>query len=394
MAIKTISDISVRNKLVLYRAAYDVPLRKHGSSYLVHDDSRIVATLPTIRKLLRENCRIVILTWAGRPKGKKVASLRTDPIARRLSKLLRHPVRKLDDCVGGQVEKEVKRLKPREIVVLENVRFHFEEDQKDPRFIRQLSRLGEVWVFDAFAQAHRDVASIVGPPRFLPSVAGLLLEKELSTLGRLLKNPRRPFVAILGGAKIATRAKLIANLKLKADRILLGGALANTVLLSKGQPVGDSLVEPAMVLTIRKLKLKEPRVLWPRDVVVGQSLKSRSGTIRITQAVKDDDIILDVGPGTIKDFTAVVRAAKTIVWNGPMGYFENPAFRHGTMALAKAVGHSRAEVIIGGGDTEDALSETNMLKKVDFVSTGGGAMLHYLAGEKLPGILALDSKKK
>ncbi|MDD5342403.1 MAG: phosphoglycerate kinase [Patescibacteria group bacterium] len=393
MKIKNLRTFRLKNKLVLYRPAYDVPLRRQGGKFIVHDDTRIQATLPTLQYLLKQNCRIVILTWCGRPDGKRVAKYRLDPVAKRLGQLLRHPVKKLDDCVGPKVQKAVRVMKPKDIVMLENVRFHPEEETKDKRFIKALSSLGEIWVFDAFAQAHRDVASIVGPPRFLPAVSGFLVENEITTLQRMMKSPRRPFVAIIGGAKIEDKLMLLKILLRQADYVLLGGVSANTILQVKGIQVGKSKVEPKMVKAIRQLKITDLKLKIPVDVVTAKSLLPRARTqLKPVGRVSQDDRILDIGPDTARLYQSIIARAKTVLWSGPMGYFELPQFSRGTKDIAQAVAKTRGETIIGGGDTISAVEEAGVLNQIDFVSTGGGAMLDYLAGEKLPGLKYLSKK--
>lgn len=284
-------------------------------------------------------------------------------------------------------------MKPKDIVMLENVRFHPEEETKDKRFIKALSSLGEIWVFDAFAQAHRDVASIVGPPRFLPAVSGFLVENEITTLQRMMKSPRRPFVAIIGGAKIEDKLMLLKILLRQADYVLLGGVSANTILQVKGIQVGKSKVEPKMVKAIRQLKITDLKLKIPVDVVTAKSLLPRARTqLKPVGRVSQDDRILDIGPDTARLYQSIIARAKTVLWSGPMGYFELPQFSRGTKDIAQAVAKTRGETIIGGGDTISAVEEAGVLNQIDFVSTGGGAMLDYLAGEKLPGLKYLSKK--
>ncbi|MBU0707199.1 phosphoglycerate kinase [Patescibacteria group bacterium] len=390
---KTLRDLSLVGKRVLCRVAYDVPLKKHGSGFVVDDDARIKATIPTLRYLLKKKCRIVLLTWAGRPKGRVEPKLKLDPVARRLEKLIGRKVIKLNDCVGPEVERRLSAMKPGQIVLLENVRFHPEENANDKKFISALCRLGEVWVFEAFAQAHRNVSSIVGPPRHLPSGVGFLVANEVKALSCLMKKPAQPYVTILGGAKISTRIKLVKELAKTAQTILLGGALANTVFKAMGLSIGRSLYEPKMIPIWRSLKISPKRVPIPIDVVTALSLRSGvKATTKLISEIGSRDIILDIGPETVKLYSQYISQAKTIIWNGPLGYFENPTFAKATNRIATAVGRAKAQTIVGGGDTIDALKDAGLLKKVNFVSTGGGAMLDFLTGDELPGLKYIDSK--
>lgn len=284
-------------------------------------------------------------------------------------------------------------MKPSEVILLENVRFHPEEDSKDPAFMKTLASYGDVCVFDAFAQAHRNVASIVGPTRYLPTVSGFSVEKEIATLSQIMRQPRRPFVAVIGGAKIEDKVALVTELLRAADYVLLGGMSANTILQVKGVQVGKSRVSAQAARVARRIDLTNPKLKIPIDVIAATKASSESTTVlRAVGSVKPNELLLDIGPDTVKMYTEIIRKAKTVLWSGPMGYFELPAFAHGTIAIAKAIAKVSGETIVGGGDTEAALTISGVVDKIGFVSTGGGAMLEYLTGKTLPGLAYLNSK--
>jgi len=386
----SLTEQLIRTKRVLYRAAYDVPLVRRAGRMRVADDSRLLATLPTLRFLVRHRARIVIASFLGRPKGRPVADLRLKPVAARLAKLLQHRVESIDVSVGPQALRAAGRLRPGEILVLENTRFHPGEDANQAGYARQLAALGDIYVTDAFAQMHRPVASIVGVPRYLPTAAGLLLQKELTVLERVMKQPKRPLVAIIGGAKISTKLGLVRRLLDQVDYIMLGGALANTLLKAKGMHIGRSLVEPNMVRTVRSLDLSDPRLKIPVDVLVGRAIHSRARPVRrAVGTVGEREVILDCGPDTIGLYLNVIAKAGTIIWNGPLGYFEIPPFRKSTEAIAKAIARSSAFSVAGGGETIEAIHQAGLTSQFGFISTGGGAMLEFIEGKKLPGLQAI-----
>lgn len=389
--MKSVRDLTVKEKKVLVRADFNVPL---GSDGLVDDqeDWRLRASLPTIQYLLSQQAKVILISHLGRPENKIVEILRLDPIARRLEKLLGRPVVKLDDCLGPEVEGRISKMRPGEIVLLENVRFYPEEEQNDPAFAQEMAQLGEIYINDAFGVDHRAHASLVGLPRFLPSAAGLLLEKELSVLAGLIAKPASPLVVIIGGAKIATKIRMIKNfLRRQADHLLLGGALANTVICAKGFAIGCSVVEEGMVEEIKRLELTDVRMHLPVDAITSRDRSGKSGKrVAAIGNIPPAEMILDIGPDSIALFKEVIARAKTIVWNGPMGLTETPEFCLGTEQIARSVAASGAFSVVGGGDTIKILAALNLTDQIGHISTGGGAMLAFLGGEKLPGIEALE----
>lgn len=388
MKLRSLRKISVRGRRVLVRAGFNVPLTARGT---IVDDWRIRTALPTLRWLIRQRARVVIVSHLGRPAGQRVARLSLQPVAQRLSKLLGRPVEFSRTCIGPSAQRTVARLKPGHVALLENLRFEPGEEGNSSVFARQLARLGDVYVNDAFENVHRRHASMVRVPRLLPSAAGLLLASEVETLTRVLQRPARPFLTIIGGAKISTKIGLVRSLLPRVDNLLLGGALANTVLRAQGIQVGRSLIEPSMLRRLRTLKLTDRRLHVPIDVIVTGSRSARAKTSRRpVGGVRPQDIILDIGPDTRELYARIIARAKTIVWNGPLGYCELPAFSLGTRSVARAIARSDAESILGGGETREALKSTGLLSKFSFVSTGGGAMLELLEGRQLPGLIPLS----
>jgi phosphoglycerate kinase len=388
---KTIRDIEVKGKRVLVRVDFNVPL-KNGQ---VADDRRIVAALPTIQTLLDRGAAVVLMSHLGRPKGDPMPEYRMDPVARRLGDLLGRPVKKLDDCVGPQVETEVQAMKPGDVILLENTRFKPGETKNDPMLAEGLARLGEIYVNDAFGAAHRAHASTEGVAHHLPAVAGLLMEKELNYLGRALADPERPFLAVLGGAKISDKIGVIRNLLSKVDFLLIGGGMANTFFKAQGLQVGDSLVEDQVLDTARELLASAgDRLILPVDCVIADRFEA-DAEARVV-AVGDVPVgwrILDIGPATVAHFSNRLAAARTVVWNGPMGVFEFPRFAEGTFAVARAVaGLKGATTIIGGGDSAAAVEQSGLADQMSHISTGGGASLEFLEGKQLPGVVALMDK--
>jgi phosphoglycerate kinase len=388
--MKFLRDFNFKDKRVLMRVDFNVPVGKDG---LVNSkgDWRIVVTLPTIDYLLDQGAKIILLAHLGRPGGKVVESLRLNYIAQRLEKLLGRTVVKLDDCRGQEIEERVKKIKSGEIILLENLRFHPEEKANDSNFAKELAQLGEIYVNDAFAVDHRAHASLVGLPKYLPSCAGLLLEKEVKILSRILDKPEHPLVVIIGGVKISTKIKVIKKFLKQADHLILGGALANTVISAKGFAIGRSIVEKEMVEEIKKMELTNIKLHLPVDVVASVD-PSGQATSRIAPVgnTGEEEMILDIGPDTIQLFKEVISQAKMIIWNGPMGLFEVEKFASGSRKIARSVAQSQGFSVVGGGDSIALLEELNLSDKIDHVSTGGGAMLKFLAGEKLPGIEALN----
>jgi len=387
---KTIRDIDVQGKRVLVRVDFNVPL-KNGA---VTDDTRIRAALPTLNYLLEHGAALILCSHLGRPKNKVVPELRMDPVAARLAELLGRPVKKLDDCIGPEVEATAKAAQPGDVIMLENTRFHAEEEANDLGFARQLAGLGDIYVNDAFGTAHRAHASTEGVARYLPAVAGFLMEKELEFLGRATENPVHPYVAILGGAKISDKIGVIENLLVKCDRLLIGGGMANTFFKGMGFEVGDSLVEEEAVATARSLlEGAGGRLILPVDVVIADAFDNAAHT----RVVAPNDVpagwrILDVGPKTIATFESALSGAKTVVWNGPLGVFEMPNFARGTFAVAELLARLDAVTVIGGGDSAAAVQQAGLAGKMSHVSTGGGASLEFLEGMVLPGVAALADK--
>jgi phosphoglycerate kinase len=383
---RTVRDVDVKGKRVLVRVDFNVPL-KDGK---VSDDTRVRASLPTICYLLERGAAVVLMSHLGRPKGVD-DKLRLAPVGARLAELLGRPVRTLRDCIGPEVEAAVAAMVPGDVVLLENLRFHPEEEKNDHGFAAQLGRLGAVYVNDAFGSAHRAHASTEGVAHYLPAVAGFLMEQELDALGKALESPERPFVAILGGAKVSDKIGVIRKLLGTADALLIGGGMANTFLKAQGRAVGDSLVEEEALATAKEI-LEQVcgcgmDFLLPVDAVVADKFDAAAAS----KVVPVDQVpagwrILDIGPRTLDLFRDALRGAKLVVWNGPMGVFEFPAFAAGTRAVAQAVAESGAYSVVGGGDSVAALQQLGVADKVGHLSTGGGASLEFLEGRPLPGV--------
>jgi phosphoglycerate kinase len=388
---KTVKDVEWSGKRALVRCDFNVPLDDDQN---ITDDIRIREAVPTIQYLLDEGATVVLCSHLGRPKGKVVEAMRLTPVAQRLGELLGRPVTTLDDCVGPEVEAAVQAAKPGDVVLLENLRFHPEEEKNDPAFAKRLAALGDVFVNDAFGTAHRAHASTAGVADYLPAVAGFLLQKEIDFLGSAVENPERPFVAILGGAKISDKIGVIENLLSKADALLIGGGMADTFLKAKGYEMGDSLVEESSLDQARDLMDKGgDKLVLPVDVVVADAFAADAAKKTVpADGVQPGWRVLDIGPETVKRFASKVAEAKTVVWNGPMGVFEMEPFAQGTFAVAKALADSSATTIIGGGDSAAAVEQSGLADRITHISTGGGASLEFLEGIELPGIAALDDK--
>lgn len=396
MPKKSISQIDVRGKRALVRVDFNVPL-KAGQ---ITDDTRITAALPTIRHLVEQGAKVVLMSHLGRPDGQRKPEYSLAPVAARLGQLLTTPVRFAPDCIGPAVEAAVADLKAGEVLLLENVRFYAEEEDNDPGFAQQLAKLGDVYVNDAFGTAHRAHASTEGVARYLPvRVAGFLIEKELKYLEGELENPGRPFIVIMGGKKVSDKIEVITNLLPKADAILIGGAMAYTFFKAQGYQVGASLVEAdkldLALEILRKAQETGTRFLLPLDSRHTAEFKdgaATENTLPFTEggAIPADRQGIDIGDRSIDLFCAEIAKAKTIIWNGPMGVFEMECFAKGTKAVAQAVADSGAVSIIGGGDSVTAINKFRLADKVTFMSTGGGASLELLEGKVLPGIAALD----
>ncbi|NQV00565.1 MAG: phosphoglycerate kinase [Parcubacteria group bacterium] len=390
--MKFIRDFNFEHKRVLVRVDFNVPLWLGKNGDIDNEeDWRIEATLPTINYLLEQKAKIILIAHFGRPNGKIVENLRLDLVKKRLEKLLARPVIKLNDCIGEEVEKQIGNMQAGDIVLLENIRFYPEEKNNDSDFAKQLADLGEIYVNDAFGTSHRAHASIIGLPKYLPNCAGLLLEKEIKFLSKILEKTEHPLVVIVGGAKISTKIKFIKNFLDKADNLLLAGALANTIISAKGFNIGKSVTEEEMIEETKKLDLDNPKLHAPVDVAVSvDSSGKTSSRISLISNVKKDEMILDIGPDTIKLFTRIISQAKMVVWNGPMGLLEVEKFSLGSREIAHAIAKNPGFSTVGGGDTVAFLEELGLLDKITHISTGGGAMLKFLAGEKLPGIEALE----
>jgi phosphoglycerate kinase len=393
----TVRDIDVRGKRVLVRVDLNAPQNASGA---ISDDTRLRASLPTIQYLLDQDAAVVLMSHLGRPKGKVDPKYSLKPIAARLSELLGKPVSLAPDCVGPEVEAMARALQPGEVLLLENLRFHPEEEANDPGFARQLATLGEIYVNDAFGTAHRAHASTEGVAHYLPAVAGFLMEKELTFLGGALENPKRPFVAISGGAKVSDKIAVLDRLIEIADKVLIGGGMANTFFKAQGLFMGDSLVEEDKLEDARRLMAKaeaagKPFIL-PVDVVVGEKFAADAeGTITTPDAIAEGWRILDVGPQTILAFGEALVDVKTVIWNGTLGVAEFPAFALGTRALIRLLVELTSlgvTTIVGGGDSAAAVEALGVADKVSHVSTGGGASLEFLEGRELPGVAALRDR--
>ncbi len=395
MAKVSIRDLDLDGKRLFMRVDFNVPI-KEGK---VTDDTRIQAALPTIELAQQKKARIILSSHLGRPKGKRQDEFSLKPVADRLAAILNQPVQFANDCVGPEVEAQAKALKPGQVLLLENVRFHEGETKNDPEFSKKLVALADVYVNDAFGSAHRAHSSTYGVPEILKQgAAGLLMEKELEHLAKVLYNPERPVVAIFGGAKVSDKIEVIDNFLGFADAVLLGGGMAYTFFKAQGKGIGKSLVEEDKVSLakelIEKAKSRGVKLLLPVDHVVAPKLETGVETKTVSvDSTPADWMGLDVGPATIKAFEAEIARAKTIIWNGPLGVFEIDAFAKGTMAIAKAVAESKGFSLIGGGDSISAVKKAGVQARIGHVSTGGGASLEFLAGEKLPGVEILTEKK-
>ena len=386
---QTVRDVDLKGKRVVMRADFNVPL-KEG---IITDDTRIQAALPTISYILEQGASLILMSHLGRPKG-ITPELSLKPVAAYLGTLLGKEVKMAPDVVGDDVQAMAKTLKPGDVMVLENTRFYAEETKNNLAFAQQLAELGDIFVNDAFGTAHRAHASTEGITHYLPAVAGFLIGKELDFLGRATGNPERPYVVILGGAKVSDKIAVIENMLSKADKVLIGGGMANTFFKAQGWEMGDSLVEDDVVDTARSLLSKgKDKLVLPVDAVVADAFDNNANfKIVAADAVEPGWRILDIGPETIKVFKNILESAKTVVWNGPMGVFEMPNFAKGTFAIADALAEIDAVSIIGGGDSASAVKKAGVADKVSHVSTGGGASLEFLEGKVLPGVAALQDK--
>lgn len=421
MKIQTPTNNDVANKTVLVRADYNVPLKKHGTGMVVADETRLRASLATLNFLRKNKAKVVIISHSGRPKGKPNPAYSLKPAAERLSHLLEDEVVFLPDCIGPEVEKAVAELKPGQVAVLENLRFHPEEKENDREFAKKLAKLADVYVNEAFSTAHRAHASVVGVPKYLPSFAGISFAKEVETFTTLMTSPKRPFVMVIGGAKISDKVAAVEHLTKIADAVLVGGGVANNFLKADGFEIAKSYIQDAPAdlkkqgvdyVDVAEDLLNEtkqerilidgyiplPKILYPTDVVAAKDMESRSGKVielvngERKAALEQNLMFLDIGPKTIRLFKEIILQAGTIFWNGPMGVFEKKAFSEGTEEVARAIAKSSATTILGGGDTIAAISAFHLNNRYDYVSAAGGAALSFLAGKPLVGVEALLKK--
>ena len=391
---KTLQDFNLENKRVLVREDLNVPLDENQN---ITDDTRIRAALPTINYLIEKGAKVIIVSHLGRPKGKVNPKYSLAPVAKRLSELLGRDVAFAKDCIGEAAQEAVDKMKAADVLLLENVRFHEGEEKNDPDFAKQLARLADIFINDAFGTSHRAHASTVGVADFLPAGAGFLLQKEIEVMGKALDNPERPFVAILGGAKVGDKIGVIKNLLNKVDTLLIGGGMAYTFLKSKGYEIGQSLLEEDKIdlaaSLLKEAEEKNVKLLLPEDVVVTSELKEGlpHETVPVSE-IPEDKMGVDIGEETRKKFAEAIKEAKTVVWNGPMGVFEIREYAQGTLAVADAMAKSEAVTIIGGGDSAAAVEQLGFAEAMTHISTGGGASLEFLEGKELPGIAALDDR--
>lgn len=398
MAKQTIADLKdLKSKRVLVRVDFNVPLDEKLN---ITSDKRIVAAVPTIKDLLQKKAKVILMSHLGRPKGKAAPEFSLAPCAKKLSEILGQEVKMMKDCIGPEVDAAVAKMKEGEIILLENLRFHKEEEANDPAFAKQLASLGDIFVSDAFGTVHRAHASTAGVANYLPAYAGYLIEKEIKFLGQLLENPAKPFVAILGGAKISGKIDVIKTLLKKVDTLIIGGGMAYTFFKARNVSVGNSLVEEDKIPLAKEI-LKEAidlnkTVMLPIDHVVAKEFKENAESQIVTRAgIPDGWQGMDIGPETVTKFGHAIKKSKTIFWNGPMGVFEFPKFANGTMAIAKLVADATkngAVSVIGGGDSVSAIKKSGYSDIISHISTGGGASLEFMEGKELPGIACLKNK--
>jgi phosphoglycerate kinase len=391
----TIEDLEIKGKRVFIRADFNVPL---DANLMITDDRRIRSTLPTINYAIDEGAKVILSSHLGRPKGKVDPKFTLAPVAKRLQRLLNKEVIFAPDCIGNQVESMVARMKNGDVILLENLRYHPGEEKNDPEFTQALARLADVYINDAFGASHRAHASIIGLTRFLPSAAGFLLKKEIEYLKGAIDNPVKPFVAVLGGAKVSGKIGVLERLVDKVDKVIVGGGMAYTFIKAMGYEIGNSLVEDEMLETAERIRKKTQehgiKFYLPVDCVIAQDMEPGTvikivPTLEIPQGWK----ALDIGPASVKLFSIALQDAETVLWNGPMGVFEIDAFSRGTFGIARAVADAYALTIVGGGDTDLAVHRAGVSDTISFISTGGGASLQLLEGKELPGIAALTNRQ-
>jgi phosphoglycerate kinase len=393
MMKRTIEDLDVAGRRVLVRVDFNVPL-KNGA---ITDNTKITAALPTLRYLIEHGAKVIVATHLGRPKGEVVESLRTAPVAARLSELLARPVAALRDCIGSEVEAAVAEMRDGDVAMLENLRFYRGEEANDPSFAKALAAVADVYVNDAFGSSHRAHASIVGVPRLLPAAAGRLMQREIEVLDGLLEHPRHPFAAVIGGAKLSSKLGVLKNIVPLVDVLLIGGGMVATAFKSREYGVGSSRIEEGLLDYVRELTEQAAagnvRLILPSDVVIAESLDGQ-GAVRTVpaDAIPDGWVIADIGPATIAEYSRVLGTCRTVVWSGPMGVFENPAFAEGTRTIATAMADLDAVTVVGGGSTVEAVTRFGVADRMSHVSTGGGATLEFLSGEALPGVAALPDR--
>ena len=392
MKIKTIKELkNISGKRILLRVDFNVSL---GANLKVdrEESYRLIKTIPTIEYLTKRGAKVIIMAHLGRPHGGVVENLRLSPVSKSLSRLLKKKVLQSRTILGQETRQLIKKMKDGDVLMLENLRFDIREEKANQKFAKAIATLGDIYVNESFANNHRHHASTSVIQNYLPSYAGLLLEQEILHLTGVLENPRQPLVVIIGGAKISTKIKLIKNFLPAAQRVLLGGALANTVLSVMGVSVGKSLIEPKMFGEVKKIKLTDNKVVVPLDGVMAKNYQAKIGRLDALADIKKDEVILDIGRDTIKFYEKIIKSAKMVVWNGPMGLIETPFFARGTAALIKILANSRAETIVGGGETVQMIRKMKLENKFSFISTGGGAMLEFLEGKKLPGLKNIIKK--
>jgi phosphoglycerate kinase len=393
--MKNINDLDIREKRVLIRTDFNVPLDEQGN---ITDDTRIRGVLPTINHALDERARIIICSHLGRPKGQRLEKFSLAPVAKRLARLIGKDVKLAPDCIGDETRALVDRMLPGDVVMLENLRFHAEEQENDPGFARQLAELADIYINDAFAVAHRAHASVVGVVAFVRKcAAGFLLQKEMDYFHQSMGDPQRPLVAIVGGAKVSSKLGALRNLLDRVDAMIIGGAMANTFVKSMGYEIGQSKTEDELLDTARELMAKaraqKVKLYLPVDCLVADRFDAKAATKTTTmQEVPKNWMVLDIGPASITLFAEALDTAKTIIWNGPMGAFEMEPFAKGTMAMVKRLAASHALTIVGGGDTDVAVHRAGESNNISYISTGGGAFLMLMEGKKLPGVVALEEK--
>ena len=392
MDFKSIDQVDIAGKKLFLRVDFNVPIDKNGK---ITDDTRIQATLPTINYALTKNAKIILASHLGRPKGKPEAQYSLAPVARKLGQLLKKEVKLAPGCIGPEVEKMVAAMNPGDVILLENLRFHPEEEKNDPAFSQSLARLADVYINDAFAVSHRAHASVEGVTKFFKErAAGFLMKEELHYLGQVMGNPARPLVAVIGGAKVSGKLEVLQNLTPRVDKLIIGGGMAFTFLKSMGLSVGKSLVEDDLLKTAQEIlgsaNKKGIKVFLPLDCVVADKMDPSAKTqIVPVEKIPPDWMGLDIGPGTINRFGEALKDAKTVLWNGPMGVFEMAPFSRGTMEVVRQIANSGAVSVVGGGDTDTAVHKSGLADKITYISTAGGAFLELLEGKKLPGVEAL-----